>query len=264
MPITCDKLIRVLNQDEFGAVAFDVMHHAFAIHNEMGRFFDEPVYQAELARRLGDRACREVFVRAIYDDFEKPYRLDLLVDAGAIFELKVVKQIHDQHHAQLIHYLMMTGAKHGKLINFRPEQVEHEFVNCTESQERRRCFQINCDCWRRDVAGAGRMQEIVIGFLKDWGTGLDLQLYTDAVTHFFGGRERVEQEIEIVSHGHVIGRQTARLVDSATAFKLTALHRDLDTFETHIRRFLNHTRLENVLWINVTSGEVTFSTVSKD
>ena len=38
MPITCDIPLRKLTQDEFGEVAFEVIHHAFAIHNEMGRF----------------------------------------------------------------------------------------------------------------------------------------------------------------------------------------------------------------------------------
>jgi len=263
MPITCDKPFRTMNQEEFGAIAYDVMHHAFAIHNEMGRFFDEPVYEQELLRRLGARASKEVIVRATHGDFEKPYRLDLLVDGGAIFELKAVRQLHDQHRGQLIHYLKMTGAAHGKLINFRPPQVEHEFVNSTENQAARRCFQINVDRWNQAVPGADRMQEIVIAFLRDWGVGLDLQLYTDAVTHFFGGRERVEQEIDVMSHGQRVGRQMVRLVNPTTAFKLTALRRDLEAFESHTRRFLEHTRLEHVLWINVGSAEVTFAVISK-
>ena len=72
-------------------------------------------------RRLGQRAVKEVIVRATHGDFEKLYRLDLLVDNGAVFELRAVGQLHNQHRSQLIHYLMMTGAEHGKLINFRPE-----------------------------------------------------------------------------------------------------------------------------------------------
>jgi hypothetical protein len=29
----------------------------------------------------------------------------------------------------LMHYLFLTGLPHGKLVNLRPEQVEHAFVN---------------------------------------------------------------------------------------------------------------------------------------
>ncbi|MEO8496159.1 MAG: GxxExxY protein, partial [Planctomycetota bacterium] len=263
MPITCDLPLRILNQAEFGAIAFDVMHHAFEIHNEMGRFFDEPVYQEQMQQRLGQRADREVIVRATYLDFEKPFRLDLVVDRGGVFELKTVAELHDSHRSQLIHYLMMTGLEHGKLINFRPDKIEHEFVNSLESQAARRSFDIKTLRWTNAVPCASRMQEVVTGFLRDWGTGLDLQLYTDAVTHFFGGRERVEQDIEVMSRERRIGRQTVRLVDSNTAFKLTALHRDLDAFESHTRRFLEHTRLERVLWVNMVLSEVSFTSIEK-
>lgn len=56
-------------------------------------------------------------------------RVDLLVGLGAPFELKVVDKRSDLNRSQLINYLMLTGFHHVKRINFRPNRVEHEFVN---------------------------------------------------------------------------------------------------------------------------------------
>jgi len=41
MPIALRVPVRRLSQREFGEIAFEVMRHVFAIHNEIGRFFDE-------------------------------------------------------------------------------------------------------------------------------------------------------------------------------------------------------------------------------
>jgi hypothetical protein len=66
MPIALQVPLRRLSQREFGEIAFEVMRHVFAIHHEIGRFFDETIF-CDLA--------------------------------------------------------------HGKLINVRPRDVQHDFVN---------------------------------------------------------------------------------------------------------------------------------------
>ena len=52
MPITLRFPIRRLSQSEFGEISFEVMRHVFAIHNEIGRFFNEQIYKQELTNRL--------------------------------------------------------------------------------------------------------------------------------------------------------------------------------------------------------------------
>ena len=52
MPITPLHPLMQIDQDEFAAIAYDVMEVAFATHREMGRLFEEPVYQQELANRI--------------------------------------------------------------------------------------------------------------------------------------------------------------------------------------------------------------------
>ncbi|OYV77998.1 MAG: hypothetical protein B7Z73_19865, partial [Planctomycetia bacterium 21-64-5] len=84
MPITIDADLRRLSQGEFGAIAFKVMGHAFDVHRELGRLFDEGVYQTELASRCAT-ARTEVRVEVSFDDFRKLYFIDLLVENGAVF-----------------------------------------------------------------------------------------------------------------------------------------------------------------------------------
>ena len=51
MPVICSARIPPLNQEEFHALDKKVMKHAFEIHNQLGRFFDEGVCRTELVRR---------------------------------------------------------------------------------------------------------------------------------------------------------------------------------------------------------------------
>jgi GxxExxY protein len=46
------------------------------------------------------------------------YRIDLIVEATVVVEIKAVEQIHPVFEAQLITYLRVTGCPVGVLINF--------------------------------------------------------------------------------------------------------------------------------------------------
>ncbi|HPM79934.1 MAG TPA: GxxExxY protein [Candidatus Anammoximicrobium sp.] len=263
MPIEVKGTIRVLDQQQFGEIAFEVMKAEFDVHDDLGRFLAEGAYQNELAQLLGSRADTGVWIRVRHGDFCKVYVTDLVVDQGALFELKAVESLQDEHRAQLLNYLLLMGLKHGKLINFRPERVEHEFVNTTLTREIRTRFEVDDSGWDRAVDRGHDIRSLVVELLREWGTGLDLQLYEEAVTFFLGGPERVIREIDIVSKGRKIGRQPVRLADSESVFKITSLHRDLERFESHARKFLEHTALQRILWINVNLHKVTCKTISK-
>ncbi len=85
----------------------------------------------------------------------------------------------------------------------------------------------------------------------------------DALTHFLGGEDRVVREIDIVSEGRCIGHQQVRFVGIDATFQFTALSGSLENFESHALRFLNHTDLKHLLWINVTLRTVTMKTLIK-
>lgn len=263
MPVAGIEDFRIYNQDEFGVIAYEVIGHSFQIHNRWGRLFDEEIYQHELAQRLGNRAEKEVCIEAHFADFCKTYFIDLLVDQGGIFELKTVDRLTDEHRAQLLNYLLLTGSRHGKLINFRPERIEHEFVNTSLSYFDRTNFEVDDSWWDSSLERSSEFRSFVEELVRDWGSGLDLQLYTDAVVHFLGGEEKVLRDIEIISNGNRIGRKKGHYAAKDTLFKFTALSDSLESFESHTQRFLAQTNLQHLYWINITLRQVTFKTLSR-
>jgi len=261
MPVHLDRPVRALSQEEFGAIAFEVMAHAFDVHNQLGRFFCERVYQNAIRDRLPDRADTEVYLYVTHGDFCKPYRLDLLVDGGALFELKTVEKLHDRHRQQLIHYLMLSGLTHAKLVNFRPEQVEHEFVNCTIPATERRTFRVDTDHWIPAAHAYRDFRNCVTDLVEDWGTGLDVRLYREAVAHRYGGPSAVEHTTEVTFDGRPVGREPVLMLNPTTAFRITTLRQDLPAYESQLRRLLAHTPLERIHWANIGPGVVTFREV---
>lgn len=64
-------------------------------------------------------------LKVYYDDVNVgEYFADLLVESLIIVELKVVKQINNNHQAQLMNYLTASKLRLGLIINFGRPQVE--------------------------------------------------------------------------------------------------------------------------------------------
>ncbi|MFO0965795.1 MAG: hypothetical protein U0793_09465 [Gemmataceae bacterium] len=83
------------------------------------------------------------------------------------------------------------------------------------------------------------------------------------MTHAFGGAEKVEAEAQVDLDGRPLGQQRVRLIAPDIAFKITALDGPLDDFEAHARRFLAHTRLHSIAWVNITIKKVSFTTLQR-
>ena len=259
MSIVVHADIHPLDQAEFGRIAYRVMDRVFAVHNEMGRYFDEAIYRDAVARRVPNSQT-EVLIEVRFDDFVKKYYMDLLVDAGAVFELKTVRALGAAHRSQLLNYLLLTGQSHGKLINLHPELVEHEFVNTRLTRADLTAFRVVDHGWK-----AGDLKTWLVSLLRDVGAGLDVFLYEAAVTHYCGGEEAVVREIEIFDDGRTLGSQKVRLAAPGWAVKVTAIDESgVCHFEGHTRRFLDHTKLKGFHWINVTREVVSFKSIEKD
>ena len=109
MPVECSLPLHLLGQEEFHTIDKIVMGLAFDIHNDLGRFLDERIYQDELAHRCrgaGLNPLREVGMRIAYGDFVKNYFMDLVVADGVIYELKACECLTSAHERQLINYLV--------------------------------------------------------------------------------------------------------------------------------------------------------------
>lgn len=261
MPIKVPPGLRRLNYEQFAQAAYQVMDVVFAVHKELGRLFDEAVYQTEIARRLQD-ARVEVPIEVTFESFCKIYYLDLVFGGGALFELKAVEALTDRHRAQLLNYLLLAGLLHGKLVNMHLEAVEHEFVNAAVAREDRIRFAVE-DMDFIGVGEGGRLKDLAVAMLRDWGVGLDIGLYEEALTHFFGGSERVLQQVAVFVGGGKAGNQALRLAGPGMAFKISALGERRLRYESHLRRLLTHTSLECIQWINVGRQVVTFKTLKR-
>ncbi|HEY6170567.1 MAG TPA: hypothetical protein VI454_21210, partial [Verrucomicrobiae bacterium] len=163
--------------------------------------------------------------------------------------------------AQTTNYLLLCDISHAKLVNLRPEAIEHEFVNTTLTRESRVAFEVSTELWERSLPGAKHVEQILVPLIRDLGIGLELPLYEEALTHFLGGEPVVLQNVEVFGNDVSLGTQRLRLAAPRVAFKLTALTDQLDAFESHARRLFAHTQLEAILWINLTRELVRFATL---
>lgn len=262
MPIDVHADLRRPKPDEFAGLAYDVMACAFQVHNEMGRFFDERIYKQVVARRLSGIQL-EVPIIVSHDAFEQRYALDMLVRGSAVFEWKAVAALGPQQRAQLLNYLLLCDLPRGKLVNVRPALIEHEFVNTTLRLSDLREFAVDEGSFAALDSLDQDWKDFLIAGLGDWGAGLDLHLYEAAIAHVFGGEENILHEVKIVVGGERVGSQKARVTTSRAAIKVTALSEELDAFERHARRFLSHTTLAAVHWVNITRRCVSLKTLQR-
>ncbi len=265
MPVKCSVEVSAMEQDRFHALDKVVMRLAFDLQNTLSRLCDERIYQDELAMRCGELGIpchREVELRVFHRTFEKSYYLDLLVEQSAVYELKTVESLSPAHQNQLIHYLLLTGTHHGKLINFRSPSVESRFVSSQLNHPDRVKFQISESEWRR-CDGSTLLKSTLVELLEDWGTFLDISLYREALLHLLDGPEAGIIPVAIQLSGRTVGFQKMCLLTSEIAWHLSAIKISLQAHETHIRRLMNHTRLKSILWINLNKNLVTLRTLQK-
>jgi GxxExxY protein len=96
---------------------------AYHIHVYHGHGHLEKIYENALAhrlRKLGFAVVQQAPLK-VYDEdgtLLGEYSADLTVDGRLIVELKAVRQILDEHVAQILGYLKSSRIEHGLLINF--------------------------------------------------------------------------------------------------------------------------------------------------
>jgi GxxExxY protein len=266
MPIIPSIPIVTSSQERFGKLAYDVMHHVFAIHDEYGRFCDELIYKRELARRMSGLEL-EVRIDVVHDSFTKTYFADAIAEHTGLFEFKAAETIHPRHIAQATHYLLLLGLHHGKVINMRTESVEHQFVNIHSKLSDLRNPEINDTAYLPNSPGAKELRDLFLGLISDWGTGLDIALYEEAITHFLGGESIVFKKIPINGTGGDLAHQHMHLAHPNSVFKITSFTSDSSSqsnFRVHAQKLLNHTPLQFIQWINVQQRKITFTTILRD
>lgn len=268
MPIEVSTRIQALDQEEFHALDRRIMGVVFEVHNELGRLLDEDLYKREIATRCLainlEPAELEVRIVVGHEGFVKDYFMDLLVCRGYLMEAKVADRLVAAHRGQTLNYLLLTGLRHGRLVNLRTERVQHEFVSTTLTPEERRRFSVVEDGWVEMTAESRQLKARTIELLEDWGAFLDVSLYREALVHFLGGAGSVCKAVEVFSGSRRVGTQNLNLLDEDTGFALTTKREGAGAMRDHLGRLLEHTRLKAIQWINLNRHRVEFTTLSKD
>jgi GxxExxY protein len=266
MPIISPFSGSPIEQKEFAKLDYFVMSHAFACQNELRRLCNERIYQNDLAHRLqaaGLTVQTEVPLLVTCRDFRKIFTIDLVVDQVGIYELKTAMGLIGEHEAQLLNYLFLHGARHGKLINFRPAQVEARFINATMTHHERRQFEIQTQRWEEHDQTDSALRENLLALLEDWGCGLDVTLYTEALVHFAGRETQVVQSLPLVRGKVSLGEQRFYLLNPEAAFKITALSDGATEYERQLRCLLELSPLRTLHWINLARREVQLVSLAK-
>ena len=105
-----------------GRLTNRILRSFFDVYNELGTGFLETVYRAALARALRDAGLQVVVDWPIEVHFRGEivgrFQGDVVVENQVILELKAIRTILPEHHAQLINYLRATRLEVGLLLNF--------------------------------------------------------------------------------------------------------------------------------------------------
>ena len=105
----------------------------YDVYNTLGFGFIESVYAAALERELAARGhgvAREFAIRVLYKGEEIGFqRVDLLVDAKIVVEIKSTQLLAPAAQRQLFNYLRATNLEVGLLLHFGPEPKFHRLVS---------------------------------------------------------------------------------------------------------------------------------------
>ena len=106
-----------------------VLQAAIEVHRQLGPGLLESAYEQCLAYELTLAKIpfkKEVGLPVDYKGMKIGcgYRIDFLIDALLVVELKSVDRLQKVHHAQLLTYMKLSKATVGLLINFNVEVLK--------------------------------------------------------------------------------------------------------------------------------------------
>ena len=108
---------------DINAITSAIIKAAIEVHRCLGPGLFESVYEVCLLHELrssGFSVEVERVVPVVYKDvrLDCGFRVDMIVDAKVVVEVKSLAQLGPVHRAQLLTYLVLTGCPAGLLINF--------------------------------------------------------------------------------------------------------------------------------------------------
>ncbi len=117
---------------EINQITERIIGAAIAVHRELGPGLLESSYETCLEYELlagGLAIQRQYPVPLIYHGLRMDcgYRLDLLVEAQVVVEVKAVEKLGPIHTAQVLTYLKLAGVPVGLLFNFNVSRLMDGF-----------------------------------------------------------------------------------------------------------------------------------------
>lgn len=112
-----------MNQSQIFQLCATIRETSLAAHRFLRHGHAEKIYENSLANRLRKAGLyvRPQHPLAVYDEDGSllgDFFADLLVENELIVELKAVRQLVDEHTAQVLGYLRASRLEHAMLINF--------------------------------------------------------------------------------------------------------------------------------------------------
>ncbi len=103
--------------------SYDIIGACFEVYNVMGFGFYEEVYHDSLKEEFSARNIphlHEPKLEIYYKDklINRKYEPDFVCFSKIIIEIKAVKNLCEEHNAQVFNYLKATGFELGILVNF--------------------------------------------------------------------------------------------------------------------------------------------------
>ena len=118
-----------------GDITEKILEAFYKVYNTLGYGFLKKVYHNAMLiqlRKMGLKAEPWVPIKVYFDGHEVgDFSPDILVEDCVMVELKAIKALTDEEHAQLLNYLRATDVEVGLLLNFgpRPEAKRKIFDN---------------------------------------------------------------------------------------------------------------------------------------
>ncbi len=103
--------------------SYKIQGAVFEVYKEMGSGFLEAVYQECLEKEMLKQEIpftAQLLLKIMYkgEELEQSYKPDIICFDKIIVEIKGIKSISKEHHAQVLNYLKATGLKLGLIVNF--------------------------------------------------------------------------------------------------------------------------------------------------
>jgi GxxExxY protein len=108
---------------KFEEESYKIRGAVFEVYREMGCGFLEAVYQECLEKELAKSdipfvAQAEITLQYKGERLNQTYKPDFICFGKIIIEIKAVKELMDEHRAQVHNYLKAKGHELGFLVNF--------------------------------------------------------------------------------------------------------------------------------------------------